>query len=250
MLIYHRRQRCLLFVLLIGSLLLIFKKYNSALTDEHRIYTSLIIELPRLERLIRFKQTNLSSTQNRLIRIEKTLSKYTWHLNRLIKTIDYNKQEQKRIYRFNSFDFDLEKNISNNQTKFLVYFHSINISNDIDYHILNEFHSNIQSPYVTLNQSEAHLHLIYLSIRSNKSNICYKDFIDRKYFVLYEFINSIDQNIDDQCFHGHFLPVKFFSQFNTNRIIGNNDRWRMNDEQRQSAGIIYLNTNGKLKIFR
>jgi len=100
MLIYNRRQRWLFFILIFGCLLLIYKK-KSFFTDEHRIYTSLIIELPHLERLIRIKQTNLSSIQNRLIKTEKSLLKSTWHLNRLIQTINYNKQEQKRIFHFN-----------------------------------------------------------------------------------------------------------------------------------------------------
>jgi hypothetical protein len=249
MLIYHRRQRWLFFVLIFGSFLLIYK-YNHiktyVLSDEHRIYTSLLIELPRLERLIRVKQTNLSYVQNRLIKIEKYLTKYTWHLNRLIKTIDYNEQQQqKRILHFNSFDLDLDKTRNDNHTKFLVYFHLINISNDIDYHSLYEFHSKIQSPYVTLNESEAYLHVIYLPIRSNKLTNCYKDLIDKKYFVLYEFINHIDGDIDEKCFHGNFLPVKFFTKFNIDQRDFYNDRWRFNDEQRPSIGIIYLDTNCK-----
>ncbi|CAF4215610.1 unnamed protein product, partial [Rotaria magnacalcarata] len=107
MLIYLRRQRWLVFVLIFASFLLIHK-YNSIrksfLSDEHRIYTSLLVELPQLERLIRVKQENFSSIKNRLAKIEKHLFKYTWHLQRLIKTIDYNKQQQKKISRFNSFD--------------------------------------------------------------------------------------------------------------------------------------------------
>jgi hypothetical protein len=191
------------------------------------------------------KQANLSLIQNRLIKIEKSLSKSTWHLNRLIETINYNKQEQKRISHFNSFDFDLEKNFNNNQTKFFLYFHLINISNDIDYNILNQFHSTIQSSYITLNENEAFLHVIYLPIRSNKANICYKHLIPNKYFVIYEFLDDIHEEINEKCFHGNFLPVKFFNQFQINEKFVNNDHWRLNEQHRQSIGIIYLNTNCK-----
>ncbi len=229
-------KRWLFFVLIFGCFLLIYKK-KYFLTDEHRIYTSLIIELPHIERLIRIKQRNLSLIQTRLLKVEKSLLKSTWHLNRLIKTINYNKQEQKRIVHFNSFDFDFDKN----QTKFLLYFHLRNISNDIDYYILNKFHSNIQSSYVTLNENEAFLHVIYLPIRSNNANICYKDLIEKKYFVIYEFLNDINEEIDEKCFQGNFLPVKFFNQFNQRFI--NNNHWQFNEEQKQSIGIIYLNTN-------
>ncbi|CAF4647795.1 unnamed protein product [Rotaria sp. Silwood2] len=257
MLIHHRRQRWLFFVLIFGCILLIYK-YNQIrkyyFTDEHRIFTSLLIELPKIERLIRMKQTNLTLIQNRLKKVEKYLTKYTWHLNRLIKTIDYNnkEEEEKKIFHFNSFDLDLEKNIHKNHTKFLVCFHLLKSSNDdIDYQILNEFHSKISiinSPYITLNKSEAYLNIIYLPIRSYQRNICYKDLIDEKYFVLYEFLNSINEDIDEKCFHGNFLPVKFFTQFNTNQTYVNNDRWRFNDEKKSSIGIIYLNTTCKFKI--
>ncbi|CAF1270031.1 unnamed protein product [Rotaria sordida] len=225
------------------------RKYS--LTDEHRIFTSLIIELPHIERLIRMKQVNLTLIQNRLNKVEKYLTKYTWHLNRLIKTIDYNKQEEKKkIFRFNSFDLDLEKNIHKNYTKFLVCFHLIkSLNDDIDYQILNEFHlkiSTINSPYITLNKSEAYLNVIYLPIRSYQRNICYKDLISENYFVLYEFLNPIDEDIDEKCFHGNFLPVKFFTQFNTNQTYVNNDHWRLNDEQKPPIGIIYLNTTSTI----
>lgn len=253
MLINHRRQRCIFFVLFVGIVLLIFqcihvRKYF--LTDEHRIFNSLLIELPHLERIIRIKQANLSSIQSRLVKAEKYLSKYTWHLNRLIKTIDYNKQENKNSYYFNSFDFDFEKNNYNNHSKFLVSFHLINISNDIDYQILNKFYSNIrtiQSPYVTSNRSEAYLNVIYLPIKQYQRNICYKDLIDKNYFVLYEFLNSINDDIDEKCFHGNFLPVKFFTQFDSNKTYVNNDRWRWKNENKTSIGIIFLNTNCKFK---
>ncbi|CAF3833852.1 unnamed protein product [Rotaria magnacalcarata] len=214
--------------------------------DEHRIYTSLLVELPQLERLIRVKQENFSSIKNRLTKIEKHLFKYTWHLQRLIKTIDYNKQQQKKISRFNSFDLDLEKHFRNNPTKFLIYFHWINISNDVDYDILNKFHfkiSIINSPYVTLNKGEAYLHAIYLPIRSYQRNICYRDLIDKKYFVLYEFLNYIDEDIDERCFQGNFFPIKFYNQFITNQTYINNDRWRLNEQQKTHIGVIYLNCN-------
>ncbi|CAF3770703.1 unnamed protein product [Rotaria socialis] len=249
MLIYLRRQRWLFFVLIFASFLLIYK-YNSIrksfLTDEHRIYTSLLVELPQLERLIRVKQANLSSIQNRLTKIEKHLFKYTWHLQRLVKTIDYNKQQQKKISRFNSFDLDFERNFRNNQTKFLIYFHWINISNGVDYDILNKFHFNISiinSPYVTLNKGEAYLHVIYLPIRSYQRNICYRDLIDKKYFVLYEFLNYTDEDIDERCFQGNFFPIKFYNQFITNQTYVNNDRWRLNEQPKTHIGIIYLNCN-------
>ncbi|CAF3605331.1 unnamed protein product [Rotaria sp. Silwood1] len=249
MLIHHHRQRWLFIILIFGFFLLIYK-YNQIrkyyFTDEHRIYTSLLIELPNIERLIRLKQANLTIIQNRLKKIEKYLTKYTWHLNRLIKTIDYNKKEEKKIFHFNSFDFDLEKNIHKNYTKFLVCFHLIKSSNDdIDYQILNEFHlkiSKINSPYITLNKSEAYLNIIYLPIQSYQRNICYKDLINENYFVLYEFLNPINEDIDEKCFHGNFLHVKFFTQFNTNQTYVNNDRWRLNDEEKSPIGIIYLNT--------
>ncbi len=244
MLIFHRRLRWLFSILIFGCFLILIYKKKSIFTDEHRIYTSLLIDLPHLERLIRLKQTNLSDTQNRLIKIEKTLTKYTWHLNRLIQTINYNQQEAKKIYHFNSFDFDLEKN---NLTKFFIYFHSINISNHIDYDILNKFYSNIRSPYITFNENEAFLHVIYLPIRSNKGNICYKDFIEKKYFVLYEFLNEKNEEIDDKCFRGNFLPVKFFNRFEINQTFVNNDHWRINEQQRPSIGIVYLNTNGEFE---
>ncbi|CAF3862709.1 unnamed protein product, partial [Rotaria sordida] len=225
------------------------RKYS--LTDEHRIFTSLLIELPHIERLIRMKQVNLTLIQNRLNKVEKYLTKYTWHLNRLIKTIDYNKQEEKKKnFRFNSFDLDLEKNIHKNYTKFLVCFHLIkSLNDDIDYQILNKFHlkiSTINSPYITLNKSEAYLNVIYLPIRSYQRNICYKDLISENYFVLYEFLNPIDEDIDEKCFHGNFLPVKFFTQFNTNQTYVNNDHWRLNDEQKSPIGIIYLNTTSTI----
>lgn len=239
MLISNRRQRWLFFVFVFGCFLLIYKK-KSFFTDEHRIYTSLIIELPHLERLIRIKQTNLSSLQNRLIKVEKSLIKSTWHLNRLIRTINYNKNQQRKISHFNSFDLDFEKNI---QTKFLIYFHSINISSNIDYDILNKFHSNIQTPYRTFNENHAFLQIIYLPIRTYNVNICYKDLIDKKYFVIYEFLEEIKEEINETCFQGRFFPVKFFHRFKINETFVNNDRWRFNEEQKQSIGIIYLNTN-------
>jgi hypothetical protein len=212
------------------------KKYF--LTDEHRIYTSLLSELPHLEREIRDKQRNLSDIQNRLIKIERTLSKYTWHLNRLIQTINSNKQETKRISYFNSFDYDFEKN----QSKFLVYFYLIkNISNDIDEQILNQFHSNIQSSYLTFNQTQAFLKIIYLPIRSNHEKICYKNLFDQNYFIIYEFINPIDEEIDERCFQGrNFLPVKFFHQ----QKLVINDYWRV---KQTSIGIVYLNINCKFE---
>ncbi len=236
MLISPRRIRCLFFVLIFALFLVFIYRKKYVFTDEHRIYTSLIVELPHFERLIREKQTNLSDTQNRLIKIERTLSKYTWHLNRLIQTINYNKQEIKRISHFNSFDFDLEKN----QSKFLVYFHFItNISNDINHEILKQFHSNIQSPYLTLNETEAFLKIIYLPIRSNQAKICYKDLFNKNYFIIYEFTNQIHEQIDERCFQGNFLPVKFFHQ---QRFVIN-DYWRFNEQERASIGIVYLNTN-------
>lgn len=251
MLIYPRRHRWLFIGLIFGGFLLVYyfnHVRKSFLTDEHRIYTSLLTELPHFERLIRLKQANLSSIQSRLTKIEKYLNKYTWHLNRLIKTIDYNKQQEKQIYRSTSFDFDLEKNIHKNRTKFLIYFHSINISNGIDYGILNEFHSkisSINSPYITFNKSEAYLNVIYLPIRSYERNLCFKDLIDKKYLVLYEFLNHIDEDINQQCFDGNFFPVKFFTKFNTNQTYLNNDAWRFNSEQNTSISIIYLKTNCK-----
>ena len=250
---YSFRQRCILIILLLATFTFVYK-YNYIekyyLTDEHRIYASLLTELPHLERLIRVKQANLTSIQNRLRSVEKHLSRNIWHLNRLIKTIDYNKREQKRIYRFNSFDFDLEMKANDNHTKFLVYFHSINFSNELDYDVLNAFHSTISmmnSPYITLNKSEAYLHIIYLPIRFYQPNICYRNLIDEKYIVLYEFLNPINENIDEKCFHGKFFPVKFFTRFHENSTFINNNHWLFNIEQRRSIGIVYLSSNCKLK---
>ncbi|CAF4359010.1 unnamed protein product, partial [Rotaria socialis] len=141
---------------------------------------------------------------------------------------------------------DFERNFRNNQTKFLIYFHWINISNGVDYDILNKFHFNISiinSPYVTLNKGEAYLHVIYLPIRSYQRNICYRDLIDKKYFVLYEFLNYTDEDIDERCFQGNFFPIKFYNQFITNQTYVNNDRWRLNEQPKTHIGIIYLNCN-------
>ena len=237
MLIFHRRFRWIFLILIFAIFGLIYQRKYS-LTDEHRIYTSILFELPHLERLLREKQMNLSETQIRLGKIERILSKYTWQLNRLIQTINYNRQEIKRISHFNSFDFDFEKN----QSKFLVYFHRIsNISRDIDEEILHRFHSNIRSSYLTSNENEAALKIIYLPIRSNEAKICYKDLFEKNYFIIYELIHEIE--IDPRCLQGNFLPVKLFNLQN----LVNDDQWRWKEQERVSIGIVYLNRNCKFQ---
>ena len=246
MLMFYRRQRYVLLILLLLSIFVIYKSNQVQryfFTDEHRIYTSLIAELPRLERVIRTKQFNLSQLQTRLSKVEKRLTKYSWHLNRLIKTIRRNTQEQKPSPRFNSFDFDFDRN----QSKFLVYFQFTNISEDLDPHSLHEFHSKlrqIQSPYITFNESDAYLHVVYLPIRSNKQNTCYKNVLDEKFFVLYEFTSGINEQFDEQCFQGKFLLVKFFTQFDLDT-----DYSRWNEVPQTSIGILYLDRNGKSIIY-
>ena len=238
MLIFIRRLRWLFIVGIAFFFLRIFyAKYR--LTDEHRIYTSILEELPHFERLLREKQKNFSDVQYRLNKIERTLSKYTWHLNRLLRTIRFNQDKSIRHSHFNSFDFDFTKN----QSKFLVYFHpTTKLSIDIDDEILRQFYSNIRSPYRTFNQTEAVLKIVYLPIRSNQGKLCYKDLFTKDYLIIYEFINEIEEDIDQRCFEGNFLPVKLFHH----RELQINDYWRWNEGNRTSIGIIYLNTSASL----
>lgn len=235
MLMFIRRLRWLFIVGIAFFFLRIFyAKYRW--TDEHRIYTSILEDLPHYERLLREKQKNFSDVQYRLNKIERTLSKYTWHLNRLLRTIRFNQDKSIRHSYFNSFDFDTTKN----QSKFLVYFHSVtNLSIDIHEEILRVFHSNIRSSYRTLNPSEAALKIIYLPIRSNQAKLCYKDLFSKDYLIIYEFINEFREDIDQQCFQGNFLPVKLFHHRDLQIS-------RANEGNRTSIGIVYLNTSTSL----
>ena len=248
---YHCRRRWLFFVLLCVCFLLAYKFHEQktySVTDEHLIYTSLRIELPRLERAIRAKQANLSRVQNQLTRVERHLSKYTWHLNRLINTIDSQHAQTKRLSRFTSFDWDVQSDRRNNATRFVLHFHPMCDTDGIDQQLCNEFHSKIltvRNPYITSNRSDASLRVIYLPIRSDARPICYRDVIDRNDFVLVEWIDGSGDVIDERCFDGNFLQVKFFARFKTNETWANNDRWRVLDDRRIPIAIVYLRINGE-----
>ena len=249
---YRCRRRWMFFVLLCACLLLAYKfreQKTYSVTDEHLIYTSLLIELPHLESAIRAKQANLSRVQNQLARVEKHLSKYTWHLTRLINTIDSQHAQAKRLSRSTSFDWDVDRDRSDNATRFLLYFHPMCDTDGTDQQLCNEFHSKIatvRSPHITSNRSEASLRVIYLPIRSKSRPICYRDVIDRNDFVLYERIDSPADEIDERCFDGNFLQVTFFARFKTNATWVNNDRWRVQDDRRIPVAVVYLRTNGEL----
>lgn len=249
MVTYSCRRHAFLLIGIIGCCFLLYqyRQWKSYfLTDEHRIYTSLLIELPRLERRIRDEQANLSFVRNQLAKVEKSLTKHSWHLGRLIKTLEAYRQEEKRVFRSNTFDFDLEKSNEKNSTKFLVYFHRVNLLDGVDPTISEIFHSKLStlsSPYLTFNQSEAYLHLVYLPIRSGNKSTCYKDRIDRSFFVLYELIGDVTGDFADECFLGNFIQVKFFTQ--SNRTRTDNDQWRFAHEQPISLGMIYLHNNGE-----
>jgi hypothetical protein len=255
MLIHCRRRPylCLFSLLVIG--VVVVYEYHSwrvyLLTDEHRIYTSLLAELPRLERILRVEQRNLSSTRKQLIQTNDALTRSTWHLQRLLKTIDAYRNESKRIFRSNTFDFDLERRNERRVTRFRVYFHSIgNIVADdvIDFDRWHEVHRqfvSMRTPYVTRNISDAHLKLIYLPLRSARNDICLKTTIDNDHMILYEFLQPLDNDVNEKCFGVRSLPVKLFTQLPSDSSSSYNDRWRDVDDTNNTIGIVHLNTTRK-----
>lgn len=241
---FRRRTRLILFLLIFVVFVAFLTRKSLILTDEHRIYTSLIIELPKLERLIRSKQKNLSTIQIRVNKLEKTLNKYTWHLKRLLKTLN-STRTNRRQFHWQFFSPELNRN----SKSFRFYLHWKNLSTDLDYSVWQKFDSNFSRTWST---TDAYLHLIYLPIRSNNQQICYKNLIDEHFFVIYEFLDDKISNINQTCFQAqHFLPVKFFHRFEINRQnLISKSFWK--DEQQQIA-VIYLQTNctyGQLKCLQ
>ena len=228
--------------------LLIFRFHRSTILDEQRILESLSNELPQLERFIRNEQKNLSDLQNQLIKIGKSLTKYDWHLRRIVKTIDFHRQRENISFRHNTFDFDLEKFDRFNSKKLQLFFRSIDLS---DRSIFNEFYRklfNISSPYVTFDESQATHTVVYLPIRSTNQTVCYKDLIPTEHIVLYELFPPINDEIDRRCFPKHFFPVKFFPKFDFDSNRKHNDRWRENQNQTEISAIVYLDTDGEFNI--
>lgn len=244
MLCYSRRRHYFLLLAIVVSISIIYRS-NRIEIDEKRIQKSLLNELPILERRIRDGQANLSSLRMESKKMSRLLTKYSWQVKRLIYTIDEHEREEKEILPSKPFDFDLPRlqDREKNTRPFRLYFHRSNTSNPM---IQEEFYSriaNISTPYLTDNQTEAYLNLLYLPIQSNEGDFCRKTSLDRNWFLLYEFFGPIDDKIDESCFPNNSLSVKFFDQMVFDSSMMNKEFSWIKRNQSIPLAIIYLDKN-------
>ena len=172
--LFRSRRRFLL--LLFAVFLLVFLLVRSRLSefDEERIQNSLLNELPKLERRVRDAQANLSSLRIQLTKTNKRLSKATWHLQRLVKTIDAEQKERQKIFRSNPFDWDLQRLTTNETQRFRLFFHRPNFAEPFERTQSDAFFSRvdrISTPYETKNRSEAFFNVGYWPIGSTSTEI-------------------------------------------------------------------------------